>query len=133
MNGIRSIALKCLVSYLTKMTQSVYIDDAKSDLLEVVCGVLQGSILGPKLFLIYMNDLCNVSSILKFILFAYDTNVFYSADSPELLSNTISQQLSKLHNWLPVDKLSLNINKTNYITHNLTFIKCFDLIEYKTI
>ena len=51
-NGIRGIVLKCLISYLTKRTQSVYIDDAKSDFLEVVCGVPQGSILGPKLFLI---------------------------------------------------------------------------------
>ena len=46
------------------------------------------------------NDLCNVSSILKFILFADDTTIFYSADSLELLSNTISQELNKLHNWL---------------------------------
>ena len=50
-NGIRSIVFKWLVSYLTKKTQSVYIDDAKSDLLEVVCGVPQGSILGPTFFL----------------------------------------------------------------------------------
>ena len=78
----------------------------------------QGLILGLKLFYIYIyiyiNDLCNVFSILKFVLFADDTNIFYSADSPELLSNTISQELSKLHNWLAVNKLSLNINKTNY-------------------
>ena len=69
------------------------------------------SILGPKLFLIYINDLCNVSILLKFILFADDTNIFYSADSLELFINTISQVLSKLHNWLAVNKLSLNINK----------------------
>ena len=54
MNGIHGIVLKWLVSYLTKRGQSVYIDDAKSDLLEVVCGMLQGSIFGPKLFLIYI-------------------------------------------------------------------------------
>ena len=50
MNDIGGIVLKWLDSYLTKRTQSVYIDDTKSDLLEVVCGVPQGSILGPKLF-----------------------------------------------------------------------------------
>ena len=59
--------------------------------------------------------MCKVSSTLKFILFADDTNIFYSADSPELLSNTISQELSKLHSWLAVNKLSHNINKTNYM------------------
>ena len=75
----------------------------------------QGSILGPKLFFIYINDLCNASSVLKFILFVDDTNIFYSADSPKLLNSTISQELSKLYNWLAVNKLSLNINKTNYM------------------
>ena len=84
-NRIRCIVLKC---YLTKLTQSVCINVVKSDLLEVVCGVPQGSIVGAKLFLIYIyiNDLCNVSSILKFALFMDDTNIFYSADNLELLS-----------------------------------------------
>ena len=75
----------------------------------------QGSILGLKLFLIYINDLYNVSSVLKFVLFTDDTNIFYSADSLKLLSNIISQQLNKLHNWLAVSKLSLNIDNTNYM------------------
>ena len=64
---------------------------------------------------LYINDLCNVSSILTFILFVDDTNIFYSADGLELLRNTISQELSKLHNWLAVNNLSLNINKINYM------------------
>ena len=59
--------------------------------------------------------MCNISRILKFVLFADDTNTFYSADSLELLSIIISQQLNKLHNWFAVNKLSLNINKTNYM------------------
>ena len=88
------------------MTQSIYIDDAKSELLEVVCGVPQGSIFELKLFLKYRNGLCNVSSILKVILCADDTTIFYSADSPKFLSNTISHELSRLHNWLAVNKLS---------------------------
>ena len=106
MNRIRRIVLKSFGSNLTKRTQSIYIDDAKSELLDVVCGVPQGSIFEPKLFLKYINGLCNVSSILKFILFPDDTNIFYSADSPKFLSNTISHELSKLHNWIAVNKLS---------------------------
>ena len=49
------------------------------------------------------------------MLFEDDTNIFYSADSPELVSNTVRQELNKLHNWLAVNKLSLNSNKTNYM------------------
>ena len=54
------------------------------------------------LYTVYINDLCNVSSILKFVVFAGGTNIFCCADSLELLSNTISQELNKLHNWLAV-------------------------------
>ena len=66
----------------------------------------QGSIFEAILFLKYIKGLCNVSSILKVILCADDTTIFYSADSPTFLSNTISLELSKLHNWLAVNKLS---------------------------
>ena len=108
MNVIRGIVLKWLVSYFKKgHNLSALI---KSDLIEIVCGVPQGSTVGLKSFLLYINDLCNVPSIFKFVLFADDTNIFYSADNLELLGNTISQELNELHNCLAVNKLSLNIN-----------------------
>ena len=50
------------------MKQYVSIDECNSDLLNVLCGVPQGSILGPKLFILYVNDICNISKILKFVL-----------------------------------------------------------------
>ena len=59
------------------------------------------------IYIIYIKDLCNVSSIIKFILFADDTTIFYSADSLELLSNTIGHELSKLHNWLGLILINL--------------------------
>ena len=76
--GIRGIAQEWLKSYLKDRKQFVQIDECASTLLNVTCGVPQGSILGPKLFILYINDICNASTSLKFILFADDTNVFYS-------------------------------------------------------
>ena len=65
---------------------------------------------------LYINDICNVSSeIVKFILFADDTNVFYSYHDINNLCTTMSNELAKLHAWFTVNKLSLTISKTNYI------------------
>ena len=83
--------------------------------MNVVCGVPQGSILGPKLFILYVNDICNVSSLLRLVLFADDTNIFLSGDDVKEISKTLSKQLDKLNSWFAVNKLSLNVSKTNYI------------------
>ena len=66
-------------SYLTDRKQYVYFNGQSSELKEISCGVPQGSVLGPLLFLIYINDLPNISKILKFYLFADDTNIYYEA------------------------------------------------------
>ena len=65
-----------LSSYLENRLQYVSYDETDSTLRNVICGVPQGSILGPKLFILYINDICNVSPVLKFILFADDTTIF---------------------------------------------------------
>ena len=85
-----------------------------SDLLPVVCGIPQGSVLGPKLFILYINDICNVSKILKFILFADDTNIFHSSTNLESMVLVLNNELKKLCNWFDLNK-SLNILKTNYM------------------
>ena len=77
--------------------------------------VPQGYILGPKLFILYINYICNASTSLKFILFADDTNVFYSGVDIQTICECISRELDKLHVWLSVNKLSLNVDKTNFI------------------
>ena len=75
--------------------------------LGVSCGVPQGSVLGPRLFILYINDICNVSKILNFLLFADDTNILYS--------DANVKNLIKLNTWFIINKLSLNVSKTNYI------------------
>ena len=76
---------------------------------------LKSSILGQKLFILYINDLCNISTLLKFILFADDTNIFCSGKDPTQLSKIINTELRKLHIWFSVNILSLNVAKTNYM------------------
>ena len=79
--GIRGVAYSWVSNYLEKRLQYVKIDNSKSQLVQVTCGVTQGSVLGPLLFLLYINDICEVSKTLHFILFADDTNLFCSGDN----------------------------------------------------
>ena len=80
--GVRGIALEWFKSYLNSRKQYVYINGETSQLKDIACGVPQGSVLGPFLFLIYINDLPNISKDLHFFLFADDTNIYYGAESP---------------------------------------------------
>ena len=113
--GIRGLANNWLYSYLKNRKQFVQVDEHRSTMLEILCGVPQGSVLGPKLFILYINDICNVSNLLKFILFADDTNIFRSGSDLNVLCREISKELDKLNVWFNVNKLSLNVAKTNYM------------------
>jgi len=104
--GFRGLVLKWFVDYLTNRKQYVIFNHGTSSLLDIVCGVPQGSILGPLLFIIYVNDIINCSETLSFILFADDTNLFYSTKDVHDLMNTVNSELSKLYNWFCSNKLS---------------------------
>ena len=113
--GIHGIAHNWITSYLDNRSQFVSIDSYSSDIQTIKCGVPQGSILGPKLFILYVNDICNMSKMVKLILFADDTVIFCSANYVEQLENIVYCELSKLQLWFSINKLSLNIAQTNYM------------------
>src|SRR5688572_15107072 len=113
--GIRGVQLRWFASYLDNRSQVVYCNGAYSMMRTVRLGVPQGSNLGPILFLIFINDLPNASPLLYFVLFADDTNIFYSHSSLADLYQIVNAQLIHIADWFRANKLSLNLDKTNYI------------------
>ena len=100
---------------MSARSQYVSYNTKTSSHLNVTCGVPQGSILGPQLFIIYINDICSTSKLLSFILFADDTTVFYSDLDINKLQDVINTELEEVSNWFKCNKLSLNAHaaKTN--------------------
>ena len=121
--GIRGKALEWFRSYLKDRKQFVCINNEKSSLRSVDCGVPQGSILGPLLFIIYINDFPKSSNVLSFILFADDSNLFFSHSNPHTLVDVMNIELNKIMQWLRANRLSLNLQKTNVMLFSNTLDK----------
>ena len=113
--GIRGCALSWFKSYLSCRTQYVTYDGSESNRQMIKCGVPQGSILGPLLFLIYINDLCTVCKNIIPVLFADDTNLFSSGLDATGIQDGVNHDLAIITEWLKANKLSLNIKKTHYM------------------
>ena len=113
--GIRGIALDWIADYLSNRKQFVMYNNVKSKMADVNIGVPQGSILGPLLFLIYVNDLSNISNKLSYIQFADDTNIFITGKSLLNISTIVNEEMLLINEWVSNNRLSLNISKTNYM------------------
>ena len=113
--GIRGTPLAWFKDYLHNRKQYVEFHSIRSHVLDLQCGVPQGSILGPLLFLIYINDITFASDIPSFVLFADDTNLLFSHKDFNVLIDNINTELPKITNWLSSNRLSLKLNTTNYV------------------
>lgn len=113
--GFHDITYKWLKNYVSNRSQFVYTKGYVSNKAAILCGVPQGSILGPLLFLIYINDLVNASTLLSPIMFADDTTLIRSNANFNSLINEVNTGLCAFSSWFKLNKLSLNIKKSNFI------------------
>ena len=113
--GVRGKTLNWFKSYLTNIKQFVNFQGTESLTEYVTCGVPQESILGPLLFIIYINDLPNVTNKLFPILFADDTTLLIEGSNIHDIITSLNNELNSLNVWLGANKLSINVSKTHYM------------------
>ena len=113
--GTRGVSNDWFKSYLSNRNQYVSINGFDSGLTSINCGVPQGSVLGPLLFLLYINDLNQAIKFCKVHHFADDTNILYLSNSIKKLNKLVNTDLKHLVNWLNANIISLNIKKTEIV------------------
>lgn len=114
--GIRGLPLQLISDFLTDRQQQTKLGNYLSQPTGITCGLPQGSVLSPTLFLIYVNDLCNFKiQNCKIYTYADDTALIFNAESWGKLKQTVERGISSVYNWLKDNLLTLNINKTKYL------------------
>ena len=113
--GIGQHTLNWFTSYLYERYQKTTVHGISSEFLPIQSGIPQGSILGPLLFIMHINDLPLVLKKCKINMYADDTILYYASNDFSELENKVKEDLVNVKKWLDVNKLSLNINKTEYI------------------
>lgn len=113
--GIRGLPLKILTNYLKERSHCVKIGKSISQPLPVTRGVSQGSLLGPVLFLIYINELNNISNSFKPILYADDTTLLFTNNDETELINTCNNTLNLFQTWSESNRLTINLDKSFYM------------------
>ena len=113
--GIRGTAYNWMKSYLSNRQQFVSVNGVDSSHKPIEYGVPQGSILGPLLFVIYINDIPEVCKLAKFILYADDANIVITANNVEDLHRQTQDLIDTLVKWVDCNMLALNIDKTKYM------------------
>lgn len=112
--GVKNV--KWFESYLTGRKQLVNVNGTESELLNITCGVPQGSILGPLLFLCYVNDMSiSIQSDCKLLLYADDSTIIFSHKDPDFIAKKLGKELESCSEWLVDNKLSLHLGKTECI------------------
>jgi hypothetical protein len=112
--GIRGLSNKWFKSYLSNRCQYTNIKNSRSEIKQINYGVPQGSVLGPILFLVYINDI-HFATDLKVLSFADDTTLYHSCHNPNQLEKHMNLELVKIYKWLCSNRLTLNITKTRYM------------------
>ena len=125
--GIRGDYIKWFQSYLTDRTQYVNFNGEDSAEHTLKCGVPQGSILGPLFFIIFVNDMFNVSNVLFNVLYADDTCIYISGSDINALFDVLNIELASLLEWLNANRLTLNVEKTFYMLFHRKRIKTDNL------
>lgn len=122
--GVRGVSLEWFKSYFKNRKQKVLINSTfSSNFCQIEDGVLQGSVIGVLLFLIYINDLCNCSKLLEIILFADDNNSLLANNDIQSLISTANEEIEKLKQWYSSNRLAIHPLKSKFILFHPDWMK----------